>query len=146
MSLLRKIIKPKMRQSKRPPYGAVPVEENQPDPSQEFQYYSTIELPGDEQKPQPQPLKLSKLDRISRLLWDLLLAIVAMLFTVFGIWVSCLDGQPAGPDSIGSKLFEVSQYVSCPRCYTRLSHYTQIPLTLNSSHRHPPFFQSYLLL
>ncbi|KAJ5841143.1 hypothetical protein N7534_010973 [Penicillium rubens] len=102
-----------MRQSKHTPYGAVPVEESysNPRPSSEFQYYTTIELPGvDEQKLQPQPLKLSQVDRISRLIWDLILAIVASLFAVFGIWVRCIDGQPAGPDSMGAKLFEVSQY------------------------------------
>lgn len=120
MSLLRKlrIMKPhEMRHSKHPPYGAVPVEEiySNPRTSSEFQYYTTIELPGiDEQKLQPQPLELSQVDRISRLIWDLILAIVASLFTVFGIWVRCIDGQPAGPDSTGAKLFEVSQYVRCP--------------------------------
>jgi hypothetical protein len=120
MSLLRKlrINNPhEMRQSNHSPYGAVPVEENPSNsrPSSEFQYYTTIELPEvDEQKPQPQPLKVSQVDRISRLIWDLILAIVASLFTVFGIWVRCIDGQPAGPDSMGAKLFEVSQYVSCP--------------------------------
>ncbi|CAI7659167.1 unnamed protein product [Penicillium glandicola] len=115
MTLLRKLWTkntPEMRESKRPPYGAVPAEENHSDrtPSSEFQYY-TIELPEvNEQKPRPQPIKPSRLDRISRLLWDLVLAIIASLFTVFGIWVSCIDGRPAGPDSIGSKLFAVSQY------------------------------------
>ncbi|KAI2702119.1 hypothetical protein DTO012A7_930 [Penicillium roqueforti] len=101
-----------MRQSKSAPYGALPGEENYSRTS-EFQSYTAIELPEiDDQKyrPQPQPLKVSQLDRISRLLWDLTLAIVALLFTVFGIWVSCIDGKPAGPDSMGSKLFEVSQY------------------------------------
>ena len=105
-----------MRQSKSAPYGALPGEENYSRTS-EFQSYTAIELPEiDDQKyrPQPQPLKVSQLDRISRLLLDLTLAIVALLFTVFGIWVSCIDGKPAGPDSMGSKLFEVSQYVSCP--------------------------------
>jgi hypothetical protein len=120
MSLLRKLwIKQPhgMRQSKRTPYGAVPVEENQKNPtsSSEFHYYTTIELPdAGEQKPQPRPLKLSRLDRFSRLLWDLILAIIAALFIVFGVWVSCVDGKPAGPDSMGAKLFEVSQYVSYP--------------------------------
>ncbi|KAJ5355937.1 hypothetical protein N7517_010546 [Penicillium concentricum] len=102
-----------MRQSKHIPYGAVPAEENRANtrPSSEFQYFATIELPEiDDQKSHPQPLNLSQFDRISRLLWDLILAIIAALFTVFGIWVSCIDGNPAGPDSIGSKLFEVSQY------------------------------------
>lgn len=120
MSLLRKLWTKKpheMRDLKRPPYGAVPVEENHSNgrSSSEFQYYTTIELPEvDEQKPQPQPLRLSQFDRITRLLWDLVLAIIASLFTVFGIWVACIDGKPAGPESIGSKLFETSQYVSCP--------------------------------
>ncbi|KAF4765739.1 hypothetical protein N7455_004456 [Penicillium solitum] len=116
MSLLRKLWTKKpheMRDLKRPPYGAVPVEENHSNgrSSSEFQYYTTIELPEvDEQKPQPQPLRLSQFDRITRLLWDLVLAIIASLFTVFGIWVACIDGKPAGPESIGSKLFETSQY------------------------------------
>jgi hypothetical protein len=119
MSLLRRLIKPReMRKSKRTPYGVVPLEEYQleRDQSSEFHYSASIaiDLPADEQKPQPQPLKLSRLDRISRLLWDLLLAIIASLFAVFGIWVSCVDGSPAGPESIGSRLFEISQYVSCP--------------------------------
>ncbi|OQE10439.1 hypothetical protein PENVUL_c004G09470 [Penicillium vulpinum] len=118
MSLLRKLRVKKskshdVRQSKRTPYGAVPGEENQPNPrpSSESQYYTTIEPAEiDEQKPQPQPLRVSHLDRISRLLWDLILAVIASLFAVFGIWISCIDGKPAGPDSVGSKLFEVSQY------------------------------------
>ncbi|KAJ5807339.1 hypothetical protein N7447_010795 [Penicillium robsamsonii] len=102
-----------MRQSKRTPYGAVPAEENHsnPRPSSEVRYFTTIELPEvDEQKSDPKPLKLSQLDRISRLIWDLILATTASLFTVFGIWVYCIDGKHAGPDTIGSKLFEVSQY------------------------------------
>ncbi|QQK43970.1 Ribosomal protein S2, conserved site [Penicillium digitatum] len=102
-----------MRHSKRLPYGAVAVEENHSSSrsSSEFQDYTTIEFPEvDEQKPQPQLLKRSQLDRIFRLLWDMILAIVAFLFALFGILVSWMDGKPAGPESVGSKLFEVSRF------------------------------------
>ncbi|EKV11001.1 hypothetical protein PDIG_48530 [Penicillium digitatum PHI26] len=111
-----------MRHSKRLPYGAVAVEENHSSSrsSSEFQDYTTIEFPEvDEQKPQPQLLKRSQLDRIFRLLWDMILAIVAFLFALFGILVSWMDGKPAGPESVGSKLFEVSRFVSFPCSDTR---------------------------
>ncbi|KAJ5121272.1 uncharacterized protein N7515_009233 [Penicillium bovifimosum] len=113
MSALRSLIEHReMRNLQRTPYGVVPVEEYQleRDHSSEFQYSASIDLPTDEQKLQPQPLRLSRLDRVSRLLWDLLLAVMASLFAVFGIWVSRVDGSPAGPGSIGSKLYEISQY------------------------------------
>ncbi|KAJ5558205.1 hypothetical protein N7535_008420 [Penicillium sp. DV-2018c] len=113
MSALQNLIKSsETRKLKRSPYGVVPPEEYQlgRDQSSEFQYSASIDLPTDDQKPRPQPLNLSRLDRISRLLWDLLLAVLALLFAVFGIWVSRVNGSPAGPGTIGSKLFEISQY------------------------------------
>lgn len=155
MSLVRNMWTKKpyeMRVLKRPPYGAVPVEENHsnrtPSSESQFQYYTTIEIPDvDEQKPQPQPqpLRLSRFDRVTRLLWDLVLAIIASLFTVFGIWVACIDGKAAGPESIGSKLFETSQYVSCPRSYTR-PHSRQTNLAHTTfPHRRPLYSQSFSL-
>jgi hypothetical protein len=60
----------------------------------------------------PQPLNLSWLERFSRLAFDLIIAVITLLFAVFSILVFRADGDPAGPGSRKAKPFAVSQYVN----------------------------------
>ncbi|RAK98888.1 uncharacterized protein BO80DRAFT_426992 [Aspergillus ibericus CBS 121593] len=106
-----------MREYQRTSYDAVPVEEQFPDPSPVIVsplHPATIESPAVEEKEpnklQPQPLETSSVYRHLRLAFDIIVGSIALLFTIFGIWVYRLDGHPAGPGSTGSKLYNVSQY------------------------------------
>lgn len=58
------------------------------------------------------PLDKSRLQTILYLLFDLLVASLALLFTTFGICVYVHNGKPAVSGSMGLKLFEVAKYVS----------------------------------
>lgn len=118
-----------MKEWTQSPYGAVPVEEQESDthPGEDsalHNHHTTVEHSTvnveEENKPQPQPLEASWLNRGLRLVFDLIVASVALLFAVFGIWVYRIDGSPAGPESTGSHLFKFSRYVSY--LYPILSH------------------------
>ncbi|KAJ5614556.1 hypothetical protein N7528_008210 [Penicillium herquei] len=91
------------------PYEAVPADEQNSVATQATVEHSLIEY-NEHDKPTPQPLKFSWLERLLRLAFDLIIAVIALLFAVFGIWVFQADGNPAGPGTIGAKLFTVSQY------------------------------------
>lgn len=100
-------------------YGALPAEEQQLHawaPHDAAQNYATVDnMKADCHVPnqlQPQRVENSCLKTTLRLLFDLFVAAIALLFAVFGVWVYIFDGSPADPGSTGLKLFEASQYVS----------------------------------
>ncbi|CAI7651533.1 unnamed protein product [Penicillium manginii] len=64
----------------------------------------------EQDSPPPQPLNISWLEKVLRLTFDLIIAVIALLFAVFGFWVFQAEGDPAGPGSTGARLFNVSQY------------------------------------
>lgn len=64
----------------------------------------------DQDKPPPQPLNIWA-EKILRLVFGLIIPLIALLFAVFGVCVFQADGDPAGPGSIGAKLFKASQNV-----------------------------------
>lgn len=115
-----------MREWKRSPYEAVPAKEQQSglypeEVSALHQYHTTGEHSTvkveKQNEPGPQPLEAFWLYRILRLVLDLIVGSVALLFAIFGVWVYRIDGNLAGPESTGSKLFSISQYVSYPIIY-----------------------------
>ncbi|KAI0473365.1 hypothetical protein GGR56DRAFT_695606 [Xylariaceae sp. FL0804] len=70
----------------------------------------SVSAAGMDWRRQPRSLKSNLADKITRLIWDLTLAAVALLFTVFGAVVKRYDGSPAGPGTVGLKLYEISKY------------------------------------
>lgn len=111
-----------MREWYQSSYKAVAVEEQQSTfPAKDsalHHYHSTVEhqtvFVEEQNKPQPRPLGASWLQRVLRLVFDLIVGSVALLFAIFGIWVYRIDGNVASPETTGSKLLSVSQYVSYP--------------------------------
>ncbi|BCR93033.1 uncharacterized protein AKAW2_10079A [Aspergillus luchuensis] len=101
-------------------YDAVPVEEQatyQDSPSRpsSLQYEeSTVDHPEDTEAdpkgPRLQPLETSLLYRLLRLVFDIIVASISLLFVILGVWAYKIDGNLAGPDSTGSKLVKVAQY------------------------------------
>lgn len=81
-------------------------------------YHSTVEhqtvFAEKQNKPQPRPLGASWPRRVLRLMFDLIVGSVALLFAIFGIWVYRIDGNVVSPETTGSKLLRISQYVSYP--------------------------------
>jgi hypothetical protein len=103
---------------KQTPYRAVPVEEQDSDAppwgDREPQSHATVKhsLPVVENhdKTSPQPLNLW-VEKALRLVLDFVVAVIALLFAIFGVWVFQADGDPADSGSTGAKLFKASQYV-----------------------------------
>ncbi|KAJ5735881.1 uncharacterized protein N7483_001006 [Penicillium malachiteum] len=98
-----------MRGAKPPPYEAVPAEEQDSVAAQATVEHSLVKN-NEHDKPPPQSLNHSWLERLLRLAFDLIIAVIALLFAAFGIMVLQADGDPAGPGTMGAKLFTVSQY------------------------------------
>ncbi|PYI13478.1 hypothetical protein BO99DRAFT_485825 [Aspergillus violaceofuscus CBS 115571] len=106
----------------QPNYDPVPVEEQAtylgtPSRLSSPQYEeSTVDHPEDTEAdpkgPRLQLLETSLLHRLLRLVFDIIVAFIALLFAIFGVWAYKIDGNLAGPDSTGSKLVKVAQYVS----------------------------------
>lgn len=109
-----------MRELYQSSYKAVAVEEQQSTSSAEDSalnhYHSTFEhqtvFVEKLNKRQPRPLGGTCLQRVLRLVFDLIVGSMALLFAIFGIWVYRIDGNVASPETTGSKLLSVSQYVS----------------------------------
>ncbi|TQN64561.1 hypothetical protein CSHISOI_10900, partial [Colletotrichum shisoi] len=97
-------------QSLRPTsYGAVPADEDRlgDDPKA-----GSGPDDDDEAKPQrcPQPLDRPWFERFGRVIVDFVLAGLALLFGIFGLWAYSVNGSTAGPGSTGETLVRVSQY------------------------------------
>ncbi|KAF2016726.1 hypothetical protein BU24DRAFT_370642 [Aaosphaeria arxii CBS 175.79] len=60
--------------------------------------------------PPPQPLSISWVHRCARLVLDLVVALLALLFTYFGLMVRVYDRSLAEHGSVGYQLFQISQY------------------------------------
>lgn len=142
-----------MRQNnrKQPPYKAVPVEEQEfdappsgdPEPQNDATVQHSVVKIYAQDGPLPQPLNISWLERILRLIFDLIIAVIALLFAVFGVWVVRADGDPAGPGSTGARLFNASQYVCISDSLLPLSPRTFGRLLKADIHfRHLQFFPS----
>lgn len=103
-------------------YDAVPVEEqatylDSPSrPSSPHYEESTVDHPEDTEAdpkgPRLQPLETSLLYRLLRLVFDMIVASITLLFVTLGVWAYKIDGDLAGPDSTGFKLVKAAQYVS----------------------------------
>ncbi|GLB06537.1 hypothetical protein AtubIFM57258_001847 [Aspergillus tubingensis] len=101
-------------------YDAVPVEEqatylDSPSrPSSPHYEESTVDHPEDtEADPKGlrlQPLETSLLYRFLRLVFDMIVASITLLFVTLGVWAYKIDGNLAGPDSTGFKLVKAAQY------------------------------------
>ncbi len=67
--------------------------------------------------PPPEPLESRWLLRLTRLFFEVCVAVLALLFVVYGFLVYKYDGEVASaPDDAGYKLHAVSQYV-CVFCF-----------------------------
>ncbi|OBR11465.1 hypothetical protein CH63R_03761 [Colletotrichum higginsianum IMI 349063] len=102
-----------MQSSRQTAYGALPVVDDH-QMGAESKIGSVPDYP--EEKPQrrsqPRPQTLDKpwVTRCRRVIVDLVLAALALLFGVFGLWAYSVNGSTAGPGSTGVMLVRVSQY------------------------------------
>ncbi|WQF79275.1 hypothetical protein CDEST_04289 [Colletotrichum destructivum] len=102
-----------MQSSRQTAYGALPVVDDQ-QMGAESRIGSAPDYP--EEKPrrrsQPRPQTLDKpwVKRCRRVIVDLVLAALALLFGVFGLWAYSVNGSPAEPGSTGVMLVRMSQY------------------------------------
>lgn len=117
-----------MQSSKTPLYKAVPAEDA---PQQPLDQDSATRL-------QPKRLDNSKLTIGLRLIFDLLVASISLLFAVFGFLVYRSHGKPADAGSTGLKLFQIAQFVRFPSSVVSNSFLTR--------NRHQPYSPFFLLL
>ncbi|GJC93120.1 hypothetical protein ColKHC_01946 [Colletotrichum higginsianum] len=102
-----------MQSSRQTAYGALPVVDDH-QMGAESKIGSAPDYP--EEKPQrrsqPRPQTLDKpwVKRCRRVIVDLVLAALALLFGIFGLWAYSVNGSTAGPGSTGVMLVRVSQY------------------------------------
>lgn len=104
-------------QQLRSPYGALPdeIEMNEGHPYDSGKARINIDSAftgfGHHSRPSPQLIENSWLKRLLRLIFDLIIAGIALLFVIFGLLVLKVDGHPAIRESTGLKLLDIAQYV-----------------------------------